>query len=383
MCAAKNKENVSDGGPDKCIICGKISSFSDEVHPPKDRQSWTVLYNAALIRNNEPITKLRDISNELLYTVKYHRDCRANFTNIKALRKLQPEDSSSCVYSDSETPCSSKPPEKRLKRSVPDLRQTTYIHQCIFCDKKSKYKKGSRSREPLVKVLELRTDKKLREIAIERGDKKIIAVTSRDIVAAKACYHKSCYLAYTRTRPEEIKNVDEYTIAEKKAYDKLFIFIREDVFLKPRVESQSFLLGKLISYFNDDFGGGVTDSTKKNFRYNVSREFGSSLKFVNIDGKVYVVPDNLTYDLLLSDYVRTKISLEEHLASKTKKDPIPEAAKKIKDDLKSIVKPQVWPPSPHELHMNYIDIPSSLINFLQSIIGDSAPRSHVVVWSVA
>jgi hypothetical protein len=350
------------------------------VHPPKDRQSWAALLNAALIRNFEPITKQRDIPDELLHTMKYHRKCRANFTNIKALRKLETESSSSRVSSDNETPCSSLSPKKRLKRSKTDLRQTTYIKQCIFCEKESKYKKGSRSREPLVQVLELGTDKKLREIAIERGDKKVIAVTSRDIVAAEACYHKSCYLAYTRQRPDKIKNIDEYTTAEKLAYNKLYDFIREDVFLNPRVESQTSLLAKLISYLKDDVDR-VTDSTKKIFHYNLSKEFGSSLKFFNIDGKVYIVPDNLTYDVLLLNYVRTKTALEEHLTSKT--NPIPEAAKKIKDDLKNIEKPQVWPPSPQELHMNYIAIPPSLINFLQSLIGDSAPRSSVVAWSIA
>jgi len=173
--------------------------------------------------------------------VKYHRKCRADFTHIKALRKLQSEGSSSSVNSHSETPCSSKPPEKRLKRLATDLRQTTYTQQCIFCDKTGKYKKGSRSRETLVQVLDLETDKKLRQTAIQKGDKKIIAVTSRDIVAAKAYYHRSCYLTYTRVRPEVIKNVDEYAKAEKKAYDKLFTFIREDAFLNPRVEAQSFL----------------------------------------------------------------------------------------------------------------------------------------------
>jgi len=35
-----------------CIICG---SSDGDVHPPKDRCSWLVLYDAAIIRNFEPI----------------------------------------------------------------------------------------------------------------------------------------------------------------------------------------------------------------------------------------------------------------------------------------------------------------------------------------
>jgi hypothetical protein len=120
-----------------CIICGEAGPLS-EFHPPKDRQSWAVLFNAALIRNFEPITKRRDIPDELLHTVKYHRQCRANFTNIKALRKLQTECSTSRVSSDSET-SSSLPHEKRLKRLKTDVKQTVYIKQCIFCEKENKY----------------------------------------------------------------------------------------------------------------------------------------------------------------------------------------------------------------------------------------------------
>ena len=77
----------------KSIICGSLAS-PNEVHPPKDRRSWTVLYKAAVIRNFEPIKILHDISDELLVSIRYHRECRANFTNIKALGKVDVEASS-------------------------------------------------------------------------------------------------------------------------------------------------------------------------------------------------------------------------------------------------------------------------------------------------
>jgi hypothetical protein len=55
----------------------------------------------------------------------------------------------------------------------------------------------------------LRADKTLRECAIQKRDDKILAVTSRDIVAAEANYHRSCYQAYTRLKKEE--QLDENT----------------------------------------------------------------------------------------------------------------------------------------------------------------------------
>ena len=65
------------------------------------------------------------------------------------------------------------------------------------CLKRTKYLKGAHTRETLVQAKEIRSDENLRQIAIRKCDENIIAVTSRDIVAAEAWYHRSCY-KYTR-----------------------------------------------------------------------------------------------------------------------------------------------------------------------------------------
>ena len=68
----------------------------------------------------------------------------------------------------------------------------------ILRDRESKYLHGTKSREPLSQSLEFRSDEKVREAAVQRMDQNILAITSRDIVSAKAHYHKSCYRNYTR-----------------------------------------------------------------------------------------------------------------------------------------------------------------------------------------
>ena len=59
---------------------------------------------------------------------------------------------------------------------------------CIFCppDKSTKYVKGTRIRESLVQCVELQADARIREVAIKRNDTKVLALTSRDFVAAEA-----------------------------------------------------------------------------------------------------------------------------------------------------------------------------------------------------
>ena len=62
-----------------------------------------------------------------------------------------------------------------------------------------KYLEGTRNREPLVQWRDLLADHSIRQSAMERKDSRILAIASREIVAAKACYHRTCYQGYTRT----------------------------------------------------------------------------------------------------------------------------------------------------------------------------------------
>lgn len=98
---------------------------------------------------------------------------------------------------------------------LPFLKKFAY-----FVKKTNKYLKGRNTREALVQSVELRSDKTVREIAIERCDERIIAITSRDIVAAEEHYHKTCYRQYTKKTKftetsEDLKQLDDNQEAEK------------------------------------------------------------------------------------------------------------------------------------------------------------------------
>ena len=95
-----------------------------------------------------------------------------------------------------DTGCSSKRPCRRSSES------TVYDAVCIFCNK-VKFQEGSRSREKLTQAVQLSVDETLRKCATLKGDEKILALTSRDIVAAEAHYHCSCYKIYTKVKIKE------------------------------------------------------------------------------------------------------------------------------------------------------------------------------------
>ena len=72
---------------------------------------------------------------------------------------------------------------------------------------------------------------------------------SRDIVAAEACYHRSCYRDYTRPAKSTSTSSkssldDEYAQVESFAYEMLFDYIRTDILDNPRLVKLSRFVGK-------------------------------------------------------------------------------------------------------------------------------------------
>ena len=120
--------------------------------------------------------------------------------------------------------------------------------------------KGTQTREPLTKTVDLRADETIRNIAIQKNDKKILVlcIASRELVSPEAHFHRSCYKNYTTEIHEQqmtdsvkTEDNDPDTICSKKvdeAYRSLFEFIRNDVFQNPRVVAVSQLTGDTLQF---------------------------------------------------------------------------------------------------------------------------------------
>lgn len=147
---------------------------------------------------------------------------------------------------DTDTGRSSKRPCRRSS----ELR--VYDAVCIFCNK-AKYQKGSKSREKLTQAVQLRADETLRKFATLKGDEKILALTSRDMVAAEAHYHCSCHKIYTKVKtkesgePESEYQDECYQIVEQEAYANLFDYIRTDIIPSKKIVPVTSLTMKLES----------------------------------------------------------------------------------------------------------------------------------------
>ena len=87
---------------------------------------------------------------------------------------------------------------------------------------------------------------------MKKKDSRILAIASREIVAAEGCYHRICYKGYTRAEAspsiasdgcrESLE--DEYTNLESEAYQMLFDYIRSDVLPNERLHVSSIALNQ-------------------------------------------------------------------------------------------------------------------------------------------
>ena len=192
--------------------------------------------------------------------------------------------------------------------------QPPAVHECMkryvfFVKKAIKYIKRSHSREPLIQASELRADEKVRAVATIKMDNKVLAATSRELVAAEAHYHKTCYRDYTReyySQPSNksgtVEDGDQtYADVEDGAYQMLFANIRDDLFPNPRVLTMVELTASLVLYMKAHGVEKVQVTTKKHIRCKLQGEFGESLQiFPDDTGKLLVIPDLRLLHLLQS-----------------------------------------------------------------------------------
>ena len=96
---------------------------------------------------------------------------------------------------------------------------------------------------------------------MEKKDR-ILAITSREIVAAQACYHKTCYEGYTRAEASPTGASDgcgesleaENANLKSKAYQMLCDYVRSDVLANAKIVRLTDMTELLLSYVSHVFG---------------------------------------------------------------------------------------------------------------------------------
>ena len=236
-----------------------------------------------------------------------------------------------------------------------------------------KYIRSTSSREPLVKAAHLRVDKTLKEKALAKCDQKILAVTSRDIVAAEAHYHRSCYREYTRPKkpsPSSSSTDEVRDDAEEKAFSDLFKYIRLEVIGKKSVVTMTELTSKLEVLAQARGKEKLSEATRKHIRRKIEAEFGSILLiFPDDKGKLIVVPQNLSVE----DIVKMNLVMKKELdILKHHSSDIGKIIDQSSTYIRKSILDMKWK-LPQPIHPSDVDIPSfsvpeSLKRLLMSVL---------------
>ena len=355
-----------------CVICGEQAP-SDELVKPKDAGSWQTLCAAAEVRMFEPILTLNADNPNTIPVVFYHRECRSKFTHKKELARFKR------LGHDDDNEKDLEAPRQSGRRGSSETTRV-YDRVCVFCESTNKCIKGTSTRETLIQAVDLRADRTLRSVATEKNDTRMLAVTSRDIVAAEACYHASCYKRYTSVREQTTadgsgadKTNDEYKKAENCAYQVLYRYIRTNLFSNPRIVPLSELTSKLVSLLHDEGIGEIRLSTKTHIRRNLESEFGDTLRFFSAGAanKVYLRPNNLSTDSIACDYIDVKDKLDRYNRSQQCEELIVQVALTLRENIYKCIQEQAWPPKPEEMTADYVELPNCLVQFLTTLLGDS------------
>ena len=188
----------------QCIIHYAACHDKEDEHlvSPKDISSWSALLEAAKVRNHQPVLDVaKTVDENHLPNIVYHQKCRSLFTMKRDLETIKRKREEAVDEESNENTTA-----KRLCRRT-STEARVYEPVCIFCNK-VKFMKNPKSREKLIQAVQLRADHALRQCAILNEDSRIVAITSRDIVATEAHYHASCYKSYTNIKTKEHDHLD-------------------------------------------------------------------------------------------------------------------------------------------------------------------------------
>uniref|UniRef100_UPI0035900444 uncharacterized protein n=1 Tax=Myxine glutinosa TaxID=7769 RepID=UPI0035900444 len=366
--------------PPECIIHVSNEDLHSNLTSPRDFESWSVLLRAARLKKHKPLLMVaEDLEDDTIPPVHYHLKCRKLFTLKRDLEKLEERDLENR--------------EEDIKRrslrpvTLPSS-STVFDKVCIFCPpgKHSKYIKGSNTREHLVQCLELKADARVREIARQRQDQRILAVVSRELVAAEAWYHKSCYRQYTNEKsipaklesPNEDPNEDDYQHAETYAFSILAMYIRDELFTSPKVVKLTDLTHVLATYMHSSGVAVLKESTKKHLRRKLEREFGDMLHMTPDDkGKILVYPNTLNTSDLAKENQQLKKDLDSLRGQSTQVSEIlKKASVHLRSSIKGAENKKIWPFLPSSLNESTTKAPAEVTQFLFALLtGDLEPKN--------
>lgn len=357
---------------DTCIIKWDSCSNDDsDLVKIKDKRSWDSLVSAARLRNHDGILEIERTQepNKFPEHVKYHRYCRQMFTMKRDLENLKANETEKVDTVKLRTSGRLSNEERREFEKLPKT--------CIFC-KKDKFMKSSKTREKLRLCQEFRADETMRKAAVLREDADMLAICSDELIAKEAMYHHTCYKNYVKVAQIQVikhlpmeKDADE---PENRAYgavlQRMYLLLDYPEILEFMALTE-ILETKFIEVGLND--RQVITSAKKNLKRKLQTML-DGFTYINVDNKLYVYPQTLLLEDIVSSYVGMKNQLESMKTMSDVSKCIAQCASVIKKEIKEMKDEMPWPPSCGDLAFGKIKIGSHLDAFLEHLLKSSCEK---------
>ena len=165
-----------------CMLDCHESDPNAKLTTLQDYSSWQTVLHAADIQNHASVQNLAfGLAEGEIPCLHYHRKCCSLFTKKRDLNT---------ILSRQQTASQTLPiPESIvLNKGSSTDGYRVYDPVCIFCSG-VKYLKGSGNKAPLVQCREMHADITIRAAAISEHDSRLLAILSRELVAAEGHYH--------------------------------------------------------------------------------------------------------------------------------------------------------------------------------------------------
>ena len=354
---------------------------TDELIQLKHSKTWETLQKAAEIR--EHILPINEI--DCLPNFFYHRKCYQYFTMKSTLdriskKKQEKKSALDCVILGLEEDYTfPTPTEDGIKTKRSKITTQILPKYCIFC-RKNKFK--LKISEPLTQCCDFRAMQSIKIAATQKNDFTILGILTQDLIAIEGHYHGSCYRKYTRPQKQSIdidseQHDSNYYTAELEAFKKVIIHLHELV-QSPKLISFTSVRTLMEDSIND-LGVEIRSSTNINLRRKIEEKV-SDIKFLNVDDSLYLYPETLTIQSVITELVRTRNQLKKATEVVNEKSSqlgkgILFSAANIRKDIMEMTDNMPWPPQHFDLTPEKFEIPYSLDTFLCRLISPDSVLS--------
>jgi len=281
--------------------------------------------------------------------IKYHRNCRAEFTNKKDLQVAnKPSDDAAT---------GSAP-----RRSSRDGNQPSSVilpDRCLFC-KKSKYKPNTKTREKLHSVQEFRADETVRartslhvqqNTAMSEVARDVIGICAKDLISSEAKYHASCYkrsvrIIYSNTNESQRSNETDGPL--QPVYEAVYSLCEDLIAYPEKIEYK--VVKELFLNKASEVGATVSESHKKNLMRKLSNMF-PEINFITYQyNKVLMYPNTMAIDKVVLDFFELKTKLESLKGTRSDDEKnVIKTTGFIHNEIKDLNPQMSWPPKEDDL----------------------------------